>query len=239
MKHPRPPPPDPRLLELLPELTRRVIARSKVRRHPIDSDDVRSIVAYTLFRYFRRYPEGTADDHRRRAYMRCCNAVVDTIRISGVRRTHPGPSTGDRFGFDPLEIRQAIEAGWLPRAVVTKLGNTRYDDEVEAIDPAPFVDELLMEKQDDAGRIRLLHQAPGCTDKQREAVRMVLLEGMQYRSAAAVLGVSEPRVSQLLYAAAVKLRHQWLRPAAENRPRRRRVPNRPKPSTPPDASTPP
>ncbi len=239
MSRPRPPPPDPRLLELLPDITRRAVARSRRRRHPVDDDEVRSIVAYTLFRYFRRYPEGTADDHRRRAYMRCCNAVVDTVRIMGVRRapTLRGPSTGARFGYDPQEMDQAVEEGWLPRAVVIRLAGST-EEQAEAIDPQPFPDEQLHERREEAARQRLIDLAPDCNPRTREVLHSVL-KGEKHLSIAARLGVSEPRISQLLHKAAGKVRwHYQGCPAEANRPSRRRLPNPPSSNPPPDTSAP-
>ncbi len=212
------PPPDPRLLELLPRLSNAAVYNARRRRLPLDESEVRSIVAYILFRFFRRRPEGTADELEEAAYYRVRYAMHDEVRTKLGRRRVVGPS-GLKLGFDFAEVAAAQLTGELPaRAWGMRYWQGFSADEYsgDLIDPTPPADELLHERRTTE---RVASMLGILTKQERRAIELHLLEGIPQHVAATMMGVSAPRISQLIAAAVDKLRrHQGF----ERRPKKNR-----------------
>ncbi len=202
-------PPDPRLLEVLPRITRAALGRAHAKRYPLDDDEIRSAVYFALFDYFRRHPDGAAYEHYTAAYMRVCGALIDEVRVMSGRRRTSGET---KFGYDPAEVEAAKATGVLFRVLTINSEQCEYD----IVDPAPLVEERLDEARTRVQRQRLLLEAKGCHDKERQAIRL-LLEGMKQKDIAPVLGVTAARVSQLLSEGAAKIRRHYIEDQQQER----------------------
>jgi RNA polymerase sigma factor (sigma-70 family) len=220
------PPPDPRLLELLPWIQRRAAQLVARKRWPLTRDEAKSIAGAFLFTYLLSHP-GPANDVAGLAWYRVRGAIQDELRTRSGRRHRP-TQYGTRWGFDPHEVQAAMATGQLPQIAFEAL-DSYGDFELVGVDPVPNVEALAIEHEEAHAVRQLLADAPGCNDRERFIVNAYLLEGRTQDNIAQELGVSESRVNQLLHRAVKKLRmHYEGRPVAARRRGRRRSP-RPKP----------
>jgi RNA polymerase sigma factor for flagellar operon FliA len=168
------------------------IVRRFVRRLPpsVQEDDLLAAGTYGLVDALRKRsePEGTAFEWYARVRIR--GAIVDELRSQDwltrrARTRLTQAEKGDANGEGGHREGPAIVAlDDLPRAARAKL----TDDHT----PSPF--DLLATQRTYAAIARAVDQLP---ERERLIVRLYYLQDHPFRSIAAQLGVSEPRVSQL------------------------------------------